>query len=297
MFISIVMPVHNREHTIGRAIESILNQTHASFELIIVDDASTDGTRNVVRFYDDKRIRYIAHAEKLGAPAARNTGIREAQAEWIAFHDSDDIWMPDKLEKQINRVLQNGLEHAVYYTGFYRFKHGKREYIPEPDLRRKEGDIHRELLVKNFVSTQTVLLPKACLDAVGGFDEEMPRLQDWELWIRLSERYPFCLVDEPLVHVFYSDNSISASQENLIRAYRLILQKHGHLFREAGRSYFASLLFSYGHNLCLHGDMRLGRTTLYQSLRSQIGLKSIAALIVSFFGKRLYRYLHLKWVR
>jgi glycosyltransferase involved in cell wall biosynthesis len=293
-FVSVIMPVYNRQDTVKQAIESILEQTYSNFELIVIDDASTDNTANVVRTLTDERIRFYSHEKNLGGSAARNTGIKQARAKWIAFQDSDDMWRKDKLEKQVARIpKQLDDKPPIIYTSFYRFKNGKKEYIPNKDSRKKQGNIHKELIEGNFISTQTVMLAKECLEAVGGFAEDMPRFQDWELWIRLSEKYPFIWVDEPLVDVYYSEGSISSSQDKIVIAYENILQKHKQRFQKAGSKYYASYLCSYGHNLCLAGDVKKGREILFQAYRlNNKSVKCFVSLISSMFGTRFYKQIY-----
>ncbi|ANS77291.1 hypothetical protein AWM70_16885 [Paenibacillus yonginensis] len=295
MFVSIILPVYNRQETITRAIESVLNQTFPHFELIVVDDASTDATSEVIKRFDDDRIRLIKLAENLGANAARNVGIKEAKAEWVAFHDSDDVWMPQKLEKQVTLAIQERAGSAsIIYTSFLRFKSGETEYIPAKTGQEKQGNIHNQLLLGNFISTQTIMLKKEQLEAVGYFDETMPRFQDWEIALRLSRQYEFLWLDEPLVHVFYSNESISADNNKLLQAYEIIFQKHRDMFEIAGSYYLANLLFSYGHNLLLVGGYKKGRKLLFLSLLHRFSMKSLISLLCSFLGhrtyKRLYRY-------
>ncbi|MBD2845921.1 glycosyltransferase family 2 protein [Paenibacillus sp. IB182496] len=293
-FLTVVMPVYNRVHTVKNALASILNQTYPHFELIIVDDASKDGTRSIVESFDDPRIRLIAHAATMGAPAARNTGILAAKSEWIAFQDSDDEWLPTKLEKQV-QALQNAVfdKKTVVYTGFYRFRGEQREYIPAKAIINKSGMIHEELLLGNFISTQTILVSKAALEEVGGFDENMPRFQDWELCLRLSQKHPFLLVDEPLVHVHYTEQSISASQSKLVDAYALVLKKHKALFQAAGKKQMGRLQFSYGHNLCLLGEIRKGRKQLLHSIKNYpYSIKTAASIGASLLGSRFYNSLY-----
>ena len=104
--VSVIIPTYNRAHLVGRAIRSVLNQTYQDFEIIVVDDGSTDNTEEVVKSFNDPRIRYIRHEKNRGGSAACNTGIRAARGEYIAFQDSDDEWLPEKLEKQM-QVFEN----------------------------------------------------------------------------------------------------------------------------------------------------------------------------------------------
>lgn len=293
-FISVIMPVYNRGQTVRSAIESVLRQSYQNFELVIIDDASTDSTSVIVNSIQDERIKYVRLKSRAGASAARNVGIRIAQANWIAFQDSDDIWEPQKLEKQVRCLNEYQGEYLpIIYTSFYRYRNNRREYIPGKDKRNKNGFIHSELLLENFISTQTVLLAKESLLNVGGFSEDMPRFQDWELWIRLSREHPFIWIDEPLVHVYYTDSSISSSQVKLIQAYEKIIEKHLEDFQRAGTRYLANLYFSYGHNLCLDGEMSRGRNQLWKSLKQNPwSLRCYIAIICTITGSKGYQYLY-----
>ena len=295
-FISIILPVYNRQHKIAKAIQSVLDQTYEYFELIIVNDASTDQTESVIRSFYDDRIRYFTHDRTKGASAARNTGINLAKGEWIAFHDSDDEWMPEKLEKQVEIVNRFGSikPSPVIYTGFYRYnRDGIREYIPSKSITKKEGIIVNSLLNGNFVSTQTVILKKECILKVGGFDENLPRFQDWELWLRLAPEHPFILIDEPLVNVYFSEKSISADSSLIVEAYRIIYEKHQKLLAKVNPLDASSFLASYGHNLCLSGNLNEGRTILKNSLKlNPLFLRSAMCYAASLLGADMYKKIY-----
>lgn len=296
--ISIIMPVYNREQTVKQSVESVLAQSYSHFEMIIVDDASTDQTAEVIKEIDDQRIRYIKHTENRGACAARNTGILAAEGNWIAFQDSDDIWNKKKLEKQVNAISKStSSKQPIIFTSFIRHKEGKKEHIPENNFLPQEGSIHKELLVRNFISTQTVLLPKSYL-LNEMFAEDMPRFQDWELWIRLSKRYPFYWIDESLVDVYYTNDSISSEIKKVVEAYEKIREKHFRYYQEAGSEYVAALLFSYGHNLCLAGELKKGRAVLLQSfIQNKKSMKPIITLASSLFGKQFYSSIYSHYTR
>jgi glycosyltransferase involved in cell wall biosynthesis len=224
--VSVILPTFNREKTIGNSIKSVLNQTYTNFELIIVDDASEDDTERIVNSIQDQRIRYIKHKKNKGGGAARNTGIKIARGEFIAFQDSDDQWERTKLELQINTFKQVGDEIGVVYTAFLRHKDNTVEYIPREEITEKEGYIHSRLLHGNFITTQTAVVRRECFLKAGMFDERLPRLQDWELWLRISKYYQFKLIDQPLVNVYYTENSISSNTFAYIKALTIILRKH-----------------------------------------------------------------------
>ena len=225
--VSIILPTYNRAHIIEKAIQSVLNQTYQDFEIIIIDDGSKDDTEKIIRGFQekDKRIKYIRFEENKGAAAARNAGIKMSKGEYITFQDSDDEWVIDKLEKQM-KIIETSSENIVVYCGFWRIDGDEKTYIPDINISNREGNIHKELLKGNFVDTPSILLPKKNLEKIGMFDENLLRLQDWDLSIRLSKYYNFKLIDEPLYISYLLSDSISANDETFIPSIRIILFKY-----------------------------------------------------------------------
>lgn len=228
--VSIIIPLYNREKLIKRAIESVLVQSFTDFELIIVDDCSSDESAKVVHGINDERIIYIKHECNKGANAARNTAIKLARGKYIAFQDSDDEWLPNKLEKQMTIIENSSNKVGCVYTGFWRYENNSKRYIPEKWVRKFDGDILSEVLKGNFISTQTMLIKTECIKTVGLFDEKLPRLQDWELVIRLAQEYEFAYVNEGLVNVYHTQDSITSNSEKLRIAYNMIIDKNNELF-------------------------------------------------------------------
>jgi glycosyltransferase involved in cell wall biosynthesis len=289
--VSVIIPTYNRAHLIGRAIESVLNQTYQDFELIIVDDASTDNTEYLIKEFQqkDKRISYSKHDRNKGGSAARNTGIKTSKGQYIAFQDSDDEWLPGKLEKQMEILEKASQEVGVIYTAFWRVKGDKKQYIPSEKVLKKEGDIHNELLKGNFITTQSIVVRKDCLEKVGYFDENLPRLQDWELVLRLSEKYIFKFIDEPLLSSYYNDESISADNNALINALEIILTKH-HSYFIQHKKILAIHYFKLGINLCINSNFEKGKQYLLKALKyNPIKLRYFIILIVSMFGQNNFR--------
>jgi glycosyltransferase involved in cell wall biosynthesis len=286
--VSVILPTYNRAKLIDRAIKSVLGQTYQDFELIIVDDGSNDNTKDVVNSFDDKRIRYVWHKENKGANAARNTGIAMARGKYVAFQDSDDEWLPEKLEKQM-RVFKN-TSVGVVYTGFWRIKGNEKTYIPSSKIEQKEGNIHHMLLHGNFVTTQAAVIKRECFNKAGLFDESLPRLQDWELFIRISKHYLFKCVDEPLVISYFTPKSISANQEALISAHLYILEKHYDDLKMDNKL-LAYHHFNIGNFLYLSGDFDRGKTFLRKALRTDPrNSKYLGAAFASMLGKDVYSY-------
>jgi glycosyltransferase involved in cell wall biosynthesis len=232
--VSIVLPVFDRVGSIRAAVESVLRQTYADFELLVVDDGSTDGSMQALLGVSDPRLKLLANPRNMGAGAARNTGIRAARAEWVAFQDSDDEWLPQKLEKQMARLSTTGPECVAVYCGMAVVgeveQTGPRRtqvrYIPDSTIHDVEGDILSTLLLTSLASTQTLVARRTSLQACGGFDETMPALEDWECAIRLARIGTFAFVDEPLVMQRFSANSITRHRDRRLAAREKIIEKN-----------------------------------------------------------------------
>jgi len=287
--VSVVIPTYNRAHLISRAIKSVLNQTYQNFEIIVVDDGSTDNTEEVINSFNNPCIRYIRHEQNKGGSAARNTGIKFAKGEYVAFQDSDDEWLPEKLEKQMNVFENAPPEVGVVYTGFWRIENDKKIYIPQSWVSKKDGNIHQELLKGNYITTQSMVVKKECFKKAGVFDEELPRLQDWELVLRLSKYYEFRCVDEPLVISYYTQNSISANKDALIKALNVILTKHFEEFRQDTKL-LAKYYFSIGMNLCSNSsNFKNGRDYFIKAIKLYpFNIKIFLVTLISFFGQEIY---------
>ncbi len=211
--VSVIIPTYNREKQIGRAIRSVLSQTYEDYELIIVDDGSTDHTKEIVEQFMDDRIQYICLETNRGACYARNVGIQSSQYAYIAFLDSDDEWMPDKLRLQMEKILNSPQNVGLVYCRMSGIQRNgtNRYYTPAYECPEDllEGDMFRFLLWRNFIGTPTMLIRKECLEEVGGFKESLPCLQDYELVLRIAKEWQIGFVDEVLVEVYKTDNSLS----------------------------------------------------------------------------------------
>lgn len=205
--VSVVIPTYNRAKVISRAIESCLNQTYTDLEVIVVDDGSSDNTKEVIAAISDVRLRYV-YQNNAGACAARNHGIELAQGEYIAFQDSDDEWRADKLEKQMAALTET--EADFVFCGFIKtYLNEKSEKIPGNIISRMYGQ--QELLYESIVSTQTIVGKSSAVRSVM-FDESMPRMQDYDFIIRASSKYSIYCLAEYLVNVYEQGDSITASK-------------------------------------------------------------------------------------
>ncbi len=283
--VSVVLPTYNRASLLKRAIKSILNQTYQDFEMIIVDDGSTDNTENVVKGFGNEGIRYISHDNNRGAGAARNTGIKVARGRYIAFLDSDNQWLPEKLEKQM-QFIQHKTEDVVVYTDYWDWEN-RRHMLSHRKI-QKDGDIHDILLEDNFIDTSTVLVSKECLHKAGLFDETLPRYQDWELWIRLSKYYRFVYLDEPLAKVHFTPGCITSNDEALLPARRIIFEKH---FEDIAKrpDLLARHLYALGCPTIYFGEFTEGRNYLWRAVKTYPWKpRYLITAFLALFGRSFY---------
>lgn len=209
--VSVIIPTYNRAEVLPRSIESVLNQTFRNFELIIVDDASTDSTQEVVNSYDDDRIEYIRHSENRNGSAARNTGIRSAQGTYIALLDSDDEWYPEKLEKQISQLQSRSDDWVANYCRTTTKRDSKiikfiAEVLSHDAKHEGQKEIIKGLLtLSGFIhGGSTIVAKRDVVESIGGFDESFERNQDIEFTIRLASEGKIGYVDQILVRLYES---------------------------------------------------------------------------------------------
>jgi glycosyltransferase involved in cell wall biosynthesis len=193
--VSVIIPTFNRSGTLVEALQSVLNQEPVDLELIVVDDGSSDDTaRRLQPFLSRVRVHQQPHS---GVSAARNAGIGMARGEWLAFLDSDDLWMPKKLSRQLDYLDRNpGL--LICQTEEIWLRNGER-LNPRKYHKKPSGYCFPLLLERCLVSPSAVLMHRTLLDAVGVFDESLPACEDYDLWLRVGYRYPIGLLEEPLV--------------------------------------------------------------------------------------------------
>ncbi len=193
--VTTIIPTFNRGYCLAESIQSVLDQNFSDFELIVVDDGSTDNTAEVIEQFSG--IHKIRIKKNRGVSFARNLAIKQARGEWIAFLDSDDLWERDKLAIQMNWVECNPDYHAVYTDEIW-IRNGVRVNAMKKH-RKYSGDIFRHCLPLCIVSPSSVLLRNELLNKFGGFDESMPVCEDYDLWLRISMSFPFHFIEEKLI--------------------------------------------------------------------------------------------------
>ncbi len=225
--VSVVIPTYNREATISRAVRSVLNQEGDGdlfeiIEVIVVDDGSTDSTEDVLNEIHDSRIKYHKMPENGGVSRARNTGAGMAVGEWIAFQDSDDEWMPDKMKKQMV-LAEKHPEYAMVYTGMKVIESNGREY---PFCLDFSGNLFQKLAVRNFIGAPTIIVKNEVWRDFDCFDSEMPALEDWDMVLRFSAGHEIGCVPEPLLLYHLDNDGVSSKATNHFVARCMIIAKN-----------------------------------------------------------------------
>ena len=221
--VSVIIPTYNRGYIITRAIDSVLQQTHSSLELIIVDDCSSDNTEGIIASYDDVRVKYIKLDENHGANYARMVGVKASKFQYIAFQDSDDVWLPNKLELQVNYLLENNFDFVG--CKFNQYVNDKFKRVIPQETKSHIEDIYLELLKGNFIGTVTFLGLRTVFKEIK-FDTSLPRLQDWDFVLQASQKYKIGFLDIPLVDAYLQEDSISQNPDYLNEAFRQIYLKN-----------------------------------------------------------------------
>ena len=253
--LTVVVPAYNRELMIGRALRSVLSQTYARFEVIVVDDGSVDETESVVRDFQDPRVRYVRHETNAGVSAARNTGVRMAKAPWVVFLDSDDEMLPTLLEQVSEAVakapedmgfLWCGLQHIREHDGWHETVGPK---VWHPTFRSREEAYKHFLKERHVGMCSGFGVRVSAYWAVGGFDEGLLHAEDVDLLLRLARQYDFLVLENVLIN-YYVHKGTRLSKASVARAmgYRAVMEKYREdvmADREAAHDFYTRIWSCY----------------------------------------------------
>lgn len=274
--VSAIILTHNRKNLVNRAIDSVLAQTYPNLECIVVDDASKDGTREMLLNRKDIRYLYIPKSESKGGNFARNTGIKAAKGKYVAMLDDDDYWLPTKIEKQVALIEEKGCD--LVYCGSrpeYILPDGKVEYADWLPLPEGQGDLSKRIFSRIWILNCAMMIRKSALEKYGYYDDKLRYWQEYELSIRLAQHSTFYYVNEVLM-VFRVDKSEKQRLTNRFDGWR----KNAHyIYRK-----HASLLFR------LPFTIKMDALLLYlgeASMRSKSAGKTLAYLFYRN-AKRLF---------
>jgi len=216
--ISCIIPTFNRSDLVVRAVKSVLSQKWSNWELIIVDDGSTDDTERALHRFLVPAVRYEKQ-DHAGVSAARNRGIDLAQGNWIAFLDSDDVWQPTKLTKQIEFLKRNP-DYLICQSEEVWIRNGRR-VNPMKKHRKFGGWIFDKCLPLCVISPSAIMMRRELFDTVGIFDESLPACEDYDLWLRIAAQYPIGLIPEMLLTKYGGHADQLSRTENHLDQYRI----------------------------------------------------------------------------
>jgi glycosyltransferase involved in cell wall biosynthesis len=229
--VSVVLPTKDRAGTILPAITSVLHQGYDHLELIVVDDGSTDGTSDVLATVDDPRFSSITLTVGLGPAGARNVALARAKGEVIAFQDSDDVWTDDHLDVLLGALPSPPSEVGLAY-GVVRYPTGR--LVPGPNDVERDGDLTAVLARYNIIGLPACIVRADVLDEVGWFDPVLPRLEDWDLFLRIATARRIAFVDQIVLEAGDSGPRVSTDVPGYFTALASILDKHRALYGEVG---------------------------------------------------------------
>ncbi len=300
--VSVIIPVYNSEKTISEALDSVAAQTYAGYEVIVVNDGSTDQSEGVIKKYmrPPLNITYVEQVNK-GPAAARNAGLRLAKGELVAFLDADDLWDKDKLATAVEAMDANPQAKLVFTDMRHMVNDSlvHSSYLRERGYRHLGGGhIYDNLLKGNFIFTPTVVLRRDALNETGLFDERLPIAEDYDLWLRIARRYPVYFIDRPLVTRRRIGSNITENRQTYVQSCIRLREKLRDVHRsEPERCKLIERQLKrdrYNLGYILFNDLKLkeSRKVFWGTLSDwKYSLRSLFYIVVSFLPASVIRTL------
>ena len=282
------MPTRNRWAMLEQALHSALGQEAVEVEVIVVDEASSDGTSERLERFGDDRVSFVRHDTPRGPAAARNAAIERARGEWIAFLDDDDLWAPGKLRTQLARAAAGG--HGMSYTG--RIEVDDRLVALRTRRAADARDLAGKLLSNNTIGgPSSVILERDLLERIGGFDERLPPLEDWDLWIRAAaETTPDACSELLIAYRFHPENLMTTAAERISRSFGLLGDKHREAAAAAGVDFGAAWFGRWKASRELAAGHRVRAARAYLRSAARAGQpRDLAGAVAALAGGRLER--------
>lgn len=297
--VSVIIPCFNGEIFIGEAIESVITQTYHNWELIIIDDSSTDNSKGIIQKYaaKEKRIKFVQNERNRGIPSTRNIGIKFSQGEYIAFLDQDDLWFDEKLSLFVKEFIRNDETVGIIFSDVeYEYSENRKTFNGKTfnygtinELSKK--DFLKKLFLGNFIkSPSQVVLRKECFEKIGYFDEQLSGGDDYDFWLRAAGEYKFLYLDTLLTkYRFHKNNSAKKLKYLMIEdaLYIIIpkiLKKYPFLAALKNKK-FSNLYYDYGVYLCEEIKFKDARKIFTKSLKENIfNWKSWIRLLFSYIN-------------
>jgi glycosyltransferase involved in cell wall biosynthesis len=297
--VSVIIPAYNAMAYLPETVESVLQQTFTDFEILIIDDGSTDSIQEWSAQITDPRVRVISQNNQ-GISAARNTGVANAQGDYIAFIDSDDLWVSTKLARQV-QCLDAAPEVGLVHTWAALIDEQSQ---PTGNLliSDAEGHVWEQMVQRNSVATLTVMIRRQCFEKIGNFDIRLRTVEDWDMWIRMADHYPFALIKEPLALYRHSSNSLSKNYLIMQKDFQQVIEKtfsaaplEFQYLKSRGYGY-ASLCLAWKALQCRDRDYKQAITFQHQAIAYYPQLRyskeslrlSVAISLVRWLGSNGY---------
>jgi glycosyltransferase involved in cell wall biosynthesis len=293
--VSCIIPTYNRAHIVGRAIQSVLNQTYKNIEVIVVDDGSQDNTQEVVLSIKDERVRYIRLHRNFGAAFARNIGIANARGEFVAFLDSDDYFLPEKIEKQVELMLKDESIGVCYTEVYYELDNGELVHKESPRARGKIYEVF--LTTPKIIALQTFLVRKQIFEKIV-FDESMKVGSDARFMIELSKiadfdfiPLPLCVIDRRKQEksLWRGQVEIGILIKHKIKSFE---ERKSDIFKVAGSSYVSRLYNRLAWTAYKYGNKNLAAKLLFKSSFETRSLKDFlkgVSVVLGLYGKYMMK--------
>jgi len=273
--VSVVTASYNMADYLELAVESVLAQSYQNLEMIVVDDGSQDNTPEVMsKFSGISKLRYIRLEKNQGQTVAKNRGLAEAKGDFIGFVDADNLWKPNKLERQLPLFNKSEKIGVVYSDAEY--IDGDGNVLPRLKRSYHEGTIKEELLLNNFINFNSALVRRGCIRDAGGFDESLSMGIDWDLWLRISTKYEFAFLSEPTYSYRIWANQMSHQKEKRLKNAEKIINKFernypGVVSDGVIDEAKALLLRGYAHIYAADGHMAKAYANIFRAIKMKPG--------------------------
>ncbi len=291
--VSIILPTYNCAAFLPHSIGTILSQTYNSYEIIVIDDGSTDNTKEVLYPFM-QRIKYIRSEQNKGLPTARNIGIRPAQGKYIAFIDADDLWLPEKLQTDIE-YFETHPEVSMVYSKHINIDEKGDDLDGNTKRQLPSGNIFTQLFsVQNFIITSSVVVRKEVFETTGLFDEQLFNCQDWDMWLRIAFHFKVAGIDKPLVKYRHNPYSLSKNRNNVLKYQKIIIDKIYNKFKDKEngineklyKKRLASHYAKVGRYYLRIGDKNRANENFGLSLKNApLNFRSLRYYLCTFFHK------------
>lgn len=291
--VSIILPAYNCAAFLPHSIGSILAQTYNSYEIIVIDDGSTDNTKEVLEPFS-QRIKYIQFEQNRGLPIARNAGIRSAQGKYIAFIDADDLWLPEKLQTDVGYFQQHP-EVSMVFSKHINIDDRGCELNGSTKKQLPSGNIFIQLFYEqNFIISSSVVVRKEVFETTGLFDEQLVNCQDWDMWLRIAFHFKVAGINTPLVKYRHNPHSLSKNRNNVLKYQKIVIDKIYNKFKNSENSIteklykkrLASHYAKIGRHYLRIGDKKRANENFGLSLKNDpLNFRSIRYYLCMFFHK------------